>query len=1350
MGLLASELSVEKEERYMHRKKFDDSIKLFIILILITAVDTILMADTAFGVAASSDDFISNESDPVDFAITGDLDEEIPIDDFDENITPSEGSTPTGSSYRLDVHYSGTRNWCDAEKSFYDGDDDLMCWAGTASNVLYWTGWGHVGGMTNCDQMFTYFQDHWTDKGGWCYYGWDWWFDGTPIVPSSAWSSVHDPGGNFWSSTDFNNYATWSSDSANILSKIDGFLHDGYGLGLSIAYYDSGGDRHGHAITCWGFNYDSSYPKTDSRYYKGVWVTDSDDNKAFYDIWPWESGSSAPNKLQYYGVYKSGNTWYLSDYGSNTWEIENCAALGAGPGIAPKVNAGSDKTVNEGSSVSFSGSYTNPGPASGHSFEWDFGDGTAKVTGTKTPSHVFRDNGVYTVTFKVTDEHSDTGSDTLTVTVNNVAPTANAGTDKTVDEGATVSFSGSISDPGALDTHSVYWNFGDGYTSSGTLTPSHVYKDNGVYTVTLTVYDDDGGYDTDTLIVTVNNVAPTVNVDTGHLIDFESLVHGQSVGTYYPGLTFSSGTYCYEGSNYNIGSYPPHSGSAIIANTATGEIRVDFDVPVSMVGAWFCTDTTTVYLNAYDSMGNLLASSNVFSGMGYTKFAMVQASGISYVIFEDTANQWGLDDLVYGYGKDTYDEGAPVSFIGYYSDPGIDDTHSYEWDFGDGSPHVSGTLNPTYSYGDNGVYTVTLYVTDNDGAVGSGTFLVTIMNVAPTVDILTESFAAELITFEEVGHYVWVDSFYPGVTFTGAQCLQSPHYNDYGYPPHSGTNVVHTTGGTLTVTFDVTVSKIGAWFTTYYPVTINAYDEDDNLLASTTIDTGYTNLGYAEIVADGIKYVVMHDYGYYWTMDDLVYQPQIFEGDEVSFEGIFSDPGWLDTHTIVWDFGDGNFAYGTLTPTHAYGDNGVYTVTLTVTDDDGGVGLDTLEVTVYNVAPTVDAGVDLEVDEGAELIFAGSFFDPGFLDTHTFYWDFGDGHFAEGTLTPTHAFADNGIYTVTLTVTDDDGGVGVDTLTVTVYNVAPTASIDSVTQIQWFALEENIIIMLDPANFTGSSYDPGADDLTFTWVWGDGTPNNVTFYPNSPPIFPVEITQVIAHVYTEPGEYLVTLIVEDDDGGSSEATLTITVWGPQDLKRAVISQLESATTNDKCCHNHLWHVIKKIEKSISDKYWINETHLNPKFGVCAFQCELCAAKHLESTLWKYYWCIFKLERVIKCFYKRGWDTSYLELKLEALYTAISFYKSALLKIVKADELIVRVALNDAMNSELECLKFQKMRAKFILKALYEMAKAAKSLEYGCFSKAISHYKLAWIYLQNAMNFSHKCCHKHHKRCCHKH
>jgi hypothetical protein len=63
--------------------------------------------------------------------------------------------------------------------------------------------------------------------------------------------------------------------------------------------------------------------------------------------------------------------------------------------------------------------------------------------------------------------------------------------------------------------------------------------------------------------------------------------------------------------------------------------------------------------------------------------------------------------------------------------------------------------------------------------------------------------------------------------------------------------------------------------------------------------------------------------------------------------GNFTDPGWLDTHTAKWNWGDGTTSDGTVTETngsgnvtgsHTYLTPGVYIVKLTVTDDDQGSG----------------------------------------------------------------------------------------------------------------------------------------------------------------------------------------------------------------------------------------------------------------------------------------------------------------------------------------------------------------------------------------------------------------------------
>jgi hypothetical protein len=111
------------------------------------------------------------------------------------------------------------------------------------------------------------------------------------------------------------------------------------------------------------------------------------------------------------------------------------------------------------------------------------------------------------------------GSDTLTITVNNVAPVVTITDAQTeIDEGSTFSGSGSFTDPGA-DTWTATVDYGDGsgvqslaLEAGKTFTLSHVYADDGVYTVTVTVTDGDG-LGSDTLTITVNNMAPLVTAD---------------------------------------------------------------------------------------------------------------------------------------------------------------------------------------------------------------------------------------------------------------------------------------------------------------------------------------------------------------------------------------------------------------------------------------------------------------------------------------------------------------------------------------------------------------------------------------------------------------------------------------------------------------------------------------------------------------------------------------------------------------------------------------------------------------------------------------------------------------------
>ena len=195
--------------------------------------------------------------------------------------------------------------------------------------------------------------------------------------------------------------------------------------------------------------------------------------------------------------------------------------LSRSPNEAPVVNAGNDQVIVEGDTVALDqAAFTDPGADDTHTAVIDWGDGMID-SGTINPAgstisgtHLYIDNGVYTVIVSVTDDDNASGEDVFTVTVNNVAPTINAGVDQKVALGETLSLDpATFNDPGADDTHSATINWGDGdiepamvNQGAGVVSGSHIYTEVGVYTVTVTVLDDDGGQGSDTFSVSVTGM----------------------------------------------------------------------------------------------------------------------------------------------------------------------------------------------------------------------------------------------------------------------------------------------------------------------------------------------------------------------------------------------------------------------------------------------------------------------------------------------------------------------------------------------------------------------------------------------------------------------------------------------------------------------------------------------------------------------------------------------------------------------------------------------------------------------------------------------------------------------------
>lgn len=271
----------------------------------------------------------------------------------------------------------------------------------------------------------------------------------------------------------------------------------------------------------------------------------------------------------------------------------------------------------------------------------------------------------------------------------------------------------------------------------------------------------------------------------------------------------------------------------------------------------------------------------------------------------------------------TANEGASTSFaLGSFSDP-----DGGPWEivvsWGDPSPaetfsrSTAGTIPPrAHTYDDNATYTVSVTVTDSDGASDSGTFQVVVANVAPTATFEAQSPVDEGSSF----HLALTSPSDPSGADTVAgfvyafDCGDGAGYGPFG--PSNTRDCPTTDNGTRAVGGKIRDKDLGT--------------------------TEYT----ATVVVNNVPP----------SCGPIVVVPPVTSVSTlVTATAPFTDPGTADTHTAVMDWGDGTSSpatvaetagSGTATATHTYSSAGIYTLILTVTDDDGGSGQCTFEFVI--------------------------------------------------------------------------------------------------------------------------------------------------------------------------------------------------------------------------------------------------------------------------------------------------------------------------------------------------------------------------------------------------------------------
>jgi len=742
-------------------------------------------------------------------------------------------------------------------------------------------------------------------------------------------------------------------------------------------------------------------------------------------------------------------------------------------------------------------------------WHWNFGDGF--YANVMNPSHTFPAVGAYTVILTATDTAGYTSIVSHIVEINS-SPIAFFSIDTPNCLGSPTQFNNLSSTENGYITQWV-WTYGDGSPADTILFPNnpnvtHDYANAGIFEVTLNVTNSfgcDNTYSTN-VTVTPNPVANfyyttlcedlLVNFQdasfpngAGNIVswawNFDDPSSGifntstiedpqhifSAPGTYNVTLTITNFNNC-SGSitkTINVGMAPP--------------VEFTWESSCALSLTSFFTDASVVNLNAIQTfawefgdggLSNLQDPQHQYATDGdYT---------VTLTITDTTGCTNSVSHLVHV-------SPLPVAFFSYtaptcfqtetsfnnlsYTESGY--ITEWEWIFGDGNTTTvtfPGNPNVTHQYANAGIYNVTLNITTSEGCENTVTLQVEVIPNPVANFINSSSCLGEAVLFTDLsqpnggGSIVsWNWNFGdPGSGINNTSVLQNPSHT-YSQPGTYSVSLIIATSNTCsdTATRIITISPA--------PVVDFA------------ATSGCSN--------DTIQFT----------------------------SSTFVNPN--TTLTWFWEFGDG-LTSTDIDPVHIYTSQGVYNVSLTITDTAGCTATITHPLSVIP-GPVSLFGFNAPACSGSEVQFNDMSVATGSVIV-SWLWDFGDGNTtlinAPANPDITHTYASAGVYEVTLTVTNMQGCDASNSMYVEIIT-GPTAAFTAETG-----------CLGTPVAFTDNTSTNGGSAIV-QWVWNfddpaSGTSN--TSYLQNP-----------VHIFNIAGDYDVMLIVTSVSGCQDTIVQTVTV-----------------------------------------------------------------------------------------------------------------------------------------------------------------------------------------------------------------